>query len=91
MFYVLIDNVVTGLTVRLNAVKKLVENVDFLWKYPTMCEIEVENKAKMFVHQCPSNPNDEDLAEKIIIYQLYTRPISNTIGITKFDNRIQIV
>ena len=29
VFYVLIDNVVTGLTVRFNAVKKLVENVDF--------------------------------------------------------------
>ena len=34
VFYVLADNVVTGLTVRFNAAKKLAENFDLLWKYP---------------------------------------------------------
>ena len=38
VFHVLIDNVVTGLTVRFNAVKKLTEKKFFGCKYPTMCE-----------------------------------------------------
>ena len=38
LFYVLIDNVVTRLTLCFNAAKKLAENYDFLWKHPTMCE-----------------------------------------------------
>ena len=46
-FYVLIDNVATGLTVCFNAVKKMAENIDLLWKYPTMCDSELEEKAKM--------------------------------------------
>ena len=40
LFYVLIDNVFTGITVRFSAVKKLVEDIDFLLKYPTMFENE---------------------------------------------------
>ena len=32
VFYVLIDNVVAGLTLRFNAVKRLFANFDFLWK-----------------------------------------------------------
>ena len=42
-FYVLIENVVTGLTVRSNTAKKLSENVDF-FRYPTMCESELRRK-----------------------------------------------
>ena len=63
MFYVLIDNVVTGLTVRFNAAKKLAE-ILLLLKYSTMCEGELEKKAKRLHHQYPSNLNDEDLAEE---------------------------
>ena len=51
LFYVLIDNVVTGLTARFNTVKKLAGNFDFLWKYPTMCEGELQKKAKRLVNQ----------------------------------------
>ena len=65
MFYVLIDNVVTGLTVRFNAVKKLAENFDFLCKYPIMCEGELEKKAKRLAHQYPSDIYDEDLAQEM--------------------------
>ena len=43
----------------------LAENLDFLWKYPTMCESEKKNKAKRLAHQYPSYHNDEDLAEKM--------------------------
>ena len=46
VFYVLIDDVVAGLTVHFNAVKWLAENFDFLWKYPTMSESELEKKQK---------------------------------------------
>ena len=74
-FYVLIYIVVTGLTVRFNAVMNLSENLDLMWKYLTMCESELEKKAKMLAHQCPSDHNDEDLAEKCNIYQLYAKPI----------------
>ena len=45
VFYVFVD-VVTGLTVRFNVAKKLAVNVDFLWKYATMCESELERRAK---------------------------------------------
>ena len=51
MFYVWIDNVVAGLTLHFNAVKWLTENFDFLWKYPTMSESELEKKAKGLAHQ----------------------------------------
>ena len=61
MFYALIDNVASGLTVRFNAITKLADNYDFLWKYPAMCESELEKKAKRLVHQNPSDLNDEDL------------------------------
>ena len=70
VFYVLIDNVVTRLTVRFNAVKKLVENFDFVWKYPITCVGELEMKAKRLVHQCPSYFNDENLAEEIEHFQV---------------------
>ena len=65
LFFVLIDNVVTGLTVRFNAVKKLAGNFDVLCKFPTMRESELEKKAKRLVHQYPSNLNDEDHAEEM--------------------------
>ena len=65
VFYVLIDNVVAGLTVCFNAVKKLAKKFDFLWKYPTMCESELEKKAKRLAHHYRSDPNDEDLAEEM--------------------------
>ena len=45
VFYVFIDNVITGLTARFNAVKKLAKNC-FLWKYLTMRENEQEKKAR---------------------------------------------
>jgi len=32
--------VVAGLTLRFNTVKRLSENFDFLWEYPTMTESE---------------------------------------------------
>ena len=40
VFYVLIDNVIAGLTLRFNSVKRLAENFDFSWKYPTMSEMQ---------------------------------------------------
>ena len=65
VFYVLIDNVIAGLTVRFDAVKRLVENFDFLWKYPTMCESEVEKKAKRLASQYPTDLHAEDLGEEM--------------------------
>ena len=65
VFYVFIDNVVAGLTVRFNAVKRLADSFDFLWKYPTMCESELEKKAKRLAHQYPTDLDDEDLAEEM--------------------------
>ena len=65
MFYVFIDNVVAGLTVRFNAVKRLSENFYFLWKYPTMCESELEKNPKRLAHQYPTDLDDEDLAEEM--------------------------
>ena len=47
VFYVLIDNVVAGLTLRFNAVEWLAENFDFLWKYPTMSESELEKSERV--------------------------------------------
>ena len=65
MFYVLIDNVVTGLTVCFNAVIKLAENFDFLWKYPTMCQSKLERKAKLLARQYPSEVYHYDLEEEM--------------------------
>ena len=45
VFYILIDNVVVIFTLHFNAVKRLSENFDFLWKYPTMSE-SVHDKKK---------------------------------------------
>ena len=39
VFYVLIDNVVTGLNVLFSAAKNLAENVVFLWKYPQYVKV----------------------------------------------------
>ena len=61
----MIHNVVTGLTVRFNAAKKIAEHFDLLWKYPTMCESELEKKAKRLAHQFLSDLNDEDIAEQM--------------------------
>ena len=62
----MIDNVVTGLTVRFNAVRMLAENFDFLWKYPTIYECELEKKEERLAHQRHhSVHNDEDLAEEL--------------------------
>ena len=41
------------------------ENFDLLWKYPTICESGLENKAKRLAHQYPSDLNDEDLVEEM--------------------------
>ena len=66
MFYVLIDNVVAGLTLGFNAVKRLSENVDFLLKYSTMTESEREKKrAKVLAHKYPTDLNDEDFAAEM--------------------------
>ena len=61
VFYVLIDNVATRFTVCLNADKKLAGGKKIVLRYPTMCESELQKKAKMLAHQYPSNLNDEDL------------------------------
>ena len=62
---VLFDNVVTGLTACLNAVKNMAENFDLLWKYEIMCESELEKKAKRLFHYIRSDLSDEDLAEEM--------------------------
>ena len=64
VFYVLIDNVVAGLTLHFNAVKWLAENFDFLWKYPTMTESELK-KAKGLAHLYPTDLDDEDFATEM--------------------------
>ena len=45
--------------------KSWLEILIFLWKYPTMCESEIEKKEKRLAHQCPSDLNDEDLREEM--------------------------
>ena len=65
VFYVLIDNVVAGLTLCFNAVKWLAEKFDFLWKYLTMSESELEKEAKELVHQYPTDLNNEDFSTEM--------------------------
>ena len=53
-----------------NAVKKLAENFEFLRNYPSMCECELEKKARRLAHQYPSDLNDEYLAEDMQYLQV---------------------
>ena len=46
VFYVLIDNIVVGFTLHFNAVKRLFEHFDLLWKYPTMFKSVHEKKKR---------------------------------------------
>ena len=64
-FIVLIDNVVTELTVRFSAVMTFAENVAFKKIYPTICESELEKKTKRLINQYLSVHNDEDLGEEM--------------------------
>lgn len=62
--YVLIDNVVAGLTARFNAVKRQ-KIFYFLWKYPRMSKSEQAKKAKVLAYQYPADLKDEDFAEEM--------------------------
>ena len=48
----------------------MAENFDFLWKYPTMSESELEKKMKGLTHQYPTDLNDEDFATEMQHLQL---------------------
>ena len=43
----------------------LVKILVFVWKCLTMCESELEKKSKWLAYQCPSDLNNEDLAEEM--------------------------
>ena len=58
-----------------NVAKKLAENFDILWEYPTMCVSELEKKAKKVSSSISQTLMMKILKKKCNIYQLYTRPI----------------
>lgn len=62
LFYVLVDDVIAGFTVRFNAVKQLAEKFDFLWKYLTigMSASDVKGKALSLAEKYPADLNGQD-------------------------------
>ena len=74
VFYVMLDNVVAGLTVRFNAARKISQNFSFLWKYLTMSPQELEQASASMIHEYP-----EDLSHDIMqeMHQLPTAHRAN--------------
>ncbi|XP_053167420.1 52 kDa repressor of the inhibitor of the protein kinase-like [Hemicordylus capensis] len=65
VLYVLVDNVIAGLTVRFNAVKQLAEKFDFLWKYLTMSESDVKRKTLSLSEQYPAHLNGDEFGKEM--------------------------
>jgi len=63
VFYVVMDNVIGGLTIRFNAAKNIADKFSCLWKYLTIPSDEVEEKSKSLVDQYPDDITDDLIME----------------------------
>lgn len=63
VFYVLLDNVIGGLTVRFRAAKDISENFSFLWQYLSLPEEELELKSKSLADKYPADISHDIVLE----------------------------
>ena len=63
VFYVMLDNVIAGLTVRFNAARKISQNFSFLWKYLTMSPQELEQASASMIHEYPKDHSHDIIQE----------------------------
>ena len=80
VFHVLIDNVVTGLTVRFNAAKKLAENLYCFGNITQRVNVSYKIKQEGWLINILQTLMMKILHMKCNIYQFYTKPIWENMG-----------
>ena len=65
VFYVLLDKVIAGLTIRFRAAKEISERFSFLWNYLTMPPEEVEEKSRSLAEEYPADIS-QDLVQEMM-------------------------
>ena len=65
VLFVLVGNVITGLTVRFRAVKQLAEKFDVLWKYLTLSESTLKEKTLSLAQQYADELDSEEFTQEL--------------------------
>ena len=65
IFYVVLDNVIGGLTVRFSAAKQISDTFSFLWNYQKMSEEELKRKAAKLAKKYSKDVSSEDLVQEM--------------------------
>ena len=65
IFYVVLDNVIGGLTVRFSAAKQISDTFIFLWNYQKMSEEELKRKAAKLAKKYSKDVSSEDLVQEM--------------------------
>ena len=65
IFYIVLDNVIGGLTVRVNAAKQISDSFSFLWNYQKMSKEELKRKAAKLVEKYSNDISGENLMHEM--------------------------
>jgi len=65
IFYVILDNVIGGLTVRFSAAKQISDTFSFLWNYQKMSEEELRCKASKLAEEYSKDISKVDLVQEM--------------------------
>ena len=65
IFYVVLDNVIGGLTVRFRAAKQISDTFSFLWNYQKLSEEDMKHKASKLVDKYSNDISSDDLVQEM--------------------------
>ena len=75
IFYVVLDNVIGGLTARFSAAKQISDTFSFLWNYQMLSEKELKHKAAKLAEKYSKDVSSEDLVQEMNHITMVHMPI----------------